>query len=185
MDVIKDYVKKREKMKQKPKGPKSINVKKISNKLSVEEFLNSLTSGNQKIIISNSILEYSKNIRLFVEALNKLYNLPVLPEIEIVERGKKPKILKQDWVDPYIRNLIGNEQSSESLLRVKLYDLAAISEKSGLPISEFNKNELELILTLRDKEHIVVTNRLKIFLTPLGITLAKGAKKLFENIDES
>ena len=172
-------------MRQKLKKPKPVNVKKISHKLSVEEFLQSLTSGNKKIVISNSILEYSKNIRLFVEALHKLYNLPVLPEIEIVERGKKPKILKQDWIDPHIRNLIGKEQSSESLLREKLFDLAAISEKNGLQISEFNKNELELILKLREKEHIIVTDRLKVFLTPLGITLAKGAKKLFDNINDS
>ncbi len=172
-------------MKQELKESKPVNVKKISHKLSVEEFLQFLTSGNKKIVISNSILEYSKNIRLFVEALHKLYNLPVLPEIEIVERGKKPKILKQDWIDPHIRDLIGPEQSPESLLRVKLFDLAAISKKSGLQISEFNKHELELILKLREKEHIAVTDHLKVFLTPLGITLAKGAKRIFDNVNDS
>ena len=152
---------------------------KISNKLSFEEFLQSLTSGTQKIIISNSILEYSKNIRLFIEALHKLYNLPVLPEIEIIERGKEPKLLKQDWIDPYIRTLIGNEQPSESMLRVKLLDLDAVSKKNALHISELNKNELKLISTLLDKEHIILTKDLKLFLTNLGSTLAKGAKKVY------
>jgi hypothetical protein len=167
-------------MRQKLEEPKQVSIMKISHKLSLEEFLQSLTSGTQKIIISNSILEHSKNIRLFIHALHELYNLPVLPEIEIVERGKKPRVLKQDWIDPFIRTLIGNEQSSESSLRVKLFDLGATSKKSGLQISEFNKNELKLILKLRDKEHIIASEDLKIFLTPIGITLAKGAKKIFE-----
>ena len=116
-------------MKQELEEPEQICVTKISQKLSVEEFLHSLTNGSKKIIISNSILEYSKNIRLFVEALHKLYTLPSLPEIEIIERGKDPKILKQDWIDPYIKNLIGNEQSFESKIRVKLLDLGVTSKK--------------------------------------------------------
>ena len=168
-------------MKQELEEPEQICVTKISQKLSVEEFLHSLTNGSKKIIISNSILEYSKNIRLFVEALHKLYTLPSLPEIEIIERGKDPKILKQDWIDPYIKNLIGNEQSFESKIRVKLLDLGVTSKKNGLEISEFNKNELKSILKLREKEHIIITEDLKVFLSIIGITLAKGAKKIFED----
>ena len=53
-------------MRQKSETSQHIDTIKISHKLSFEEFLKSVTSGTQKIIISNSILEYSKNIRLFM-----------------------------------------------------------------------------------------------------------------------
>ena len=152
---------------------------KISNKISVDTFLLQLTSGTKKIVISKSILENSKNINLIIEALEKLYQLQVLPEIEIIERGKPPLTLKQDWIDPHIRGLIGEKPSLESLIRTKLLDLGATSIKKAVHISEFNKNELKQLSKLLDKEHIVIEDDLKIYLTDLGTTLAKGAKKIY------
>ena len=158
----------------------SADIVKISQKISVDKFLKSLVNGSKKVIISYSVLEHSKNIKLFVETLNKLYQLPELPEIEIIKRGEKPRTIKQDWVDPYIRNLIGHTPSSASRLRVKLLELGAISEDTGIHISELNKNELQLLSKLCEQEHIKMGDELKIYLTKLGESLASGAKKLYE-----
>ncbi len=153
---------------------------KIAQKISIADFVRVLRQRPSRIIISESILRQCKGLRLMVDTLSATYDATVPPVIEILKRGMPPKIIKQDWVDSYIRTLIGYKPDVDDLVMIKLLDADATAARKALPISELNQTEIKLLPRLRNQERIMVTQDLKIYLTKLGIKIAEGAKKIYE-----
>jgi len=113
-------------------------------------------------------------MRLFLEAA-RISGAGRMPEIEIVARGKPPKIIKEDWVDPFIRSLVGYRADPEARLLVHILD----SGKREVPISRLTSSEIELLPKLEKLKRVTISRDLKIRLTKLGAILARGAKKLY------
>ncbi|GAG89455.1 unnamed protein product [marine sediment metagenome] len=149
----------------------------ISQKLSAKDFVSILERRPSKIVVSASILKQSKNIGLIVDALETAASKGV-PKIEVVSRGKPPRRIEQDWVDPYIRSLVGHRADSKERLLVHLLDLG----KNGAPISELPPGEIELLPKLNKINRVEITSDLRVRLTKLGTTIAQGAKKLYPEL---
>jgi len=87
---------------------------------------------------------------------------------------------KQDWMDPYVRTLVGYTPDVDDMLMIKLIDANATAPKKALPISELNQTEIKLLPKMKEHDRIKVTDDLKIYLTKLGMKIAEGAKKMYE-----
>jgi len=153
---------------------------KISQKISITNFVKILRGKPSRIVISESILRQCKGLRLMVDTLSATYDASVPPVIEILKRGGETKIIKQDWMDPYIRTIVGHSPDVDDMLMIKLIDANAISSKKALPISELNQTEIKLLPKMKEQERIIITENLKVYLTKHGMKIAEGAKKMYE-----
>ena len=153
---------------------------KISQKISITNFVKILRQKPSRIVISESILKQCKGLRLMVDTLSATYDASVPPVIEILKRGGEAKIIKQDWMDPYVRTLVGPTPDVDDMLMIKLIDANATAPKKALPISELNQTEIKLLPKMKEHDRIKVTDDLKIYLTKIGMKIAEGAKKMYE-----
>lgn len=153
---------------------------KISQKISLANFVRILRQKPARIIVSESILKQSKSLGLLVDTLSATYDATIPPVIEILRRGEPAKIIKQDWMDPYLRGLVGYRPDADDLLLIKLINAGATTPKNALPVSELNQTELKLLPKMRAQERIEVTEDLRVYLTKLGAKIAEGAKKIYE-----
>ena len=87
---------------------------------------------------------------------------------------------KQDWMDPYVRTLVGHNPDVDDMLMIKLIDANATAPKKALSISELNQTEIKLLPKMKEHDRIKVTDNLKIYLTKIGMKIAEGAKKMYE-----
>ncbi|MDI6883585.1 MAG: hypothetical protein QMD00_00335 [Hadesarchaea archaeon] len=159
--------------------PQNADEVKITHKISTEDFVGILERRPSKVIIPASVLKQSKNMKLLVDAISTFSEARKVPDIVIVSRGKPPRIIKQDWVDPHIRSLIGLRPDFEERFLIGLLDAGATSQKRGVPLSELTPGELKLLYGLKEHEWVEVSEGLRVHLTRLGATIARGAKKLY------
>lgn len=96
------------------------------------------------------------------------------------EQGVIQKTGKQDWMNSYIRSLVGYNPDVDDMLMIKPIDADATSPKKALPISELNQTEIKLLPKIKEQERIIITENLKVYLTKLGMKIAEGAKKMYE-----
>lgn len=151
----------------------------IDHKISLEEYAKLIQSG-RSVRISSSILDQSKGIRILTETLEKIYKLPAPPKIEISGRKKPSKLIKQDWMDPYLRTLVGERPPSGLALEMELFRLGAVTKDKAMPISEFTIDEIREVPTLKEAGHIDITPDLRIFLTKFGAKIADGGIRIYE-----
>jgi hypothetical protein len=152
---------------------------KIAHKIPTMEFVKILEKRPSQIIIPSSILKQSKGLRLMIEAIETFYKGDRMPDIVIVQRGARPRVIRQDWLDPYIRGLVGSKPDLDSRLLMELLDAKATSPEKGAPLSELAPAELELLKQIKEKKWVSVTDDLRVHLTKLGATIARGAKKIY------
>jgi hypothetical protein len=152
---------------------------KISHKIPTEDFVKILERRPSQITIPASILKQSKGLRLMVKAMETFYEAERMPDIMIVQRGARPRIIRQDWLDPYIRGLVGSKPDVDDRLLIELLDVNATSPKTSMPLSELTPAELKLLQQMKEKGWVAVTDDLRVHLTKLGATIAKGAKKIY------
>jgi len=81
----------------------------------------------------------------------------------------------KDWVDPFIRSLVGWKADREERLLVRLLE----SKKRQVPISELSRGEVKLLPKLRKPGYIEITAGRYAKLTKLGATIARGTKKMY------
>lgn len=93
--------------------------------------------------------------------------------------GKKKLRLGEDWVDPLVREVIGDEPNPNDLLYMKLLDIGATSPGKTLSLDELSSQEIQIIRKAKEMEHVIVTEDLRLYLSELGKTLAKGAKRAY------
>ena len=93
--------------------------------------------------------------------------------------GKKKLRLGEDWVDPLVREVIGDEPNPNDLLYMKLLDKDATSPGKALSLDELSSQEIQIIRKAKEMEHIIFTEDLGLYLSELGKTLAKGAKRVY------
>lgn len=147
---------------------------KISHKISAEEFVNILDKGAKRVVIPESVLDQSRIMALILRAI-QTSSARGVPEIKIVRRGKAPKIIRRDWVDPFVRSLVGARPDPEGQVLVHILE----SGKPETPISELTASEIELLPRLEKMGQVEVTKDLRVKLTRLGATIARGTKKLY------
>lgn len=94
-------------------------------------------------------------------------------------RDEAREVLVRDDVDPFIRRLVGYTPDAEEVLLIKLLDVGATSKRKAQKLSELTQHEIELARRLKDQEHLEETEDMGIYLTSLGKTVAKGAKKMY------
>lgn len=152
---------------------------KIRRKISLLDFAELLNEGTRRIVISDSIVRQSKSLGIMLDTLEKVYNLPSPPTIEILERGKGPRVIRQDWVDPGIRNIVGKRPGTGLAVELRLLREGALSGKRAVDLYEFTPQEIREIAALKDAGHVMVTDDLKIYLTKLGTDIARGGKRLY------
>lgn len=152
---------------------------KITQKISIEDFCDLLKKHPNKITISRSVLNQSKTMKLYLDAIQSLYQTSVLPKIEIVGRKMEPKIIEADWIDPYLRELVGETPPPGILLEMELLRLDAISKEKAVPVYEFPRSQQKEISELIESEHLILEKGLKIYLSELGIDIARGALKIY------
>jgi len=152
---------------------------KIRRKISLVDFAHLLKDGTDRIVISDSIVRQSKSLGIMLDTLERIYNLPNPPTIEILERGKGPRVIKQDWVDPGIRAIIGKRPPAGVAIEIRLYNEKALSRRKAAPLSEFGSDEIREISALKSAGHIAITDDLGVYLTRLGAEIARGAKRLY------
>ena len=153
---------------------------KIRRKISFLDFAELLKQGTDRIVISDSIVKQSKSLGIMLDTLEKVYNLPNPPTIEILERGKGPRIIKQDWIDPTIRKLVGKHPRGALTIEIKLFNEGAINKTRALKLGEFDIEEIKDISNLKIAGHVTLTNDMRVYLTRLGKQIAIGAKKLYD-----
>ncbi len=152
---------------------------KITQKISIEDFCDLLKKHPNKITISRSVLNQSKTMKLYLDAIQSLYQTSVLPKIEIVGRKMEPKIIEADWIDPYLRELVGETPPPGILLEMELLRLDAISKEKAVPVYEFPRSQQKEISELIESEHLILERGLKVYLSELGIDIARGALKIY------
>ncbi len=152
---------------------------KITQKISIEDFCDLLKKHPNKITISRSVLNQSKTMKLYLDAIQSLYQTSVLPKIEIVGRKMEPKIIEADWIDPYLRELVGETPPPGILLEMELLRLDAISKEKAVPVYEFPRSQQKEISELIESEHLILEKGLKVYLSELGIDIARGALKIY------
>lgn len=138
-------------------------VVKISQKIGLERFVDILKQKPEKVIISQSILDQVKSLRLATKAIQHAYENPV--KIEIVRKGNSSKVIAQDWMDPFIRELVGTSPTEELELEFKLLEKGAISEEAAISINELDGRERRLLNKLIKMEHVLLTSESKVHLT--------------------
>lgn len=153
--------------------------KRIRKKISTEKFLKIFEENPKKIKIPQSVLDQSRGLRLMVETIRNSYDSPTPPDIEITRKGKKPKTISPDDLDPFIRNQVGYFPNPREKLLLKLLDQEATTEENAISISNLAKEEVELAKTLKQHQHIEETEDMRVYLTDLGETAAEGAKKMY------
>jgi len=87
-------------------------------------------------------------------------------------------------IDPFIRELIGEEPTREIKFLVKLFNKGAIGAGHTIAFEELTYEEIQLVAELHINEQTdyqYASDHLNgwAWLTPLGITIALGAKKLY------
>lgn len=152
---------------------------KITQKISIEDFCDLLKKHPNKITISRSVLNQSKTMKLYLDAIQSLYQTSVLPKIEIVGRKMEPKIIEADWIDPYLRELVGETPPPGILLEMELLRLDAISKEKAVPVYEFPRSQQKEISELIESEHLILEKGLKVYLSELGIDIARGALEIY------
>jgi hypothetical protein len=88
-------------------------------------------------------------------------------------------VIKQDWVDPGIRSIIGKRPSTGVTVEIRLHQEGAISRARAVPLAEFSTSEIREIAGLKGAGHVAVTDDLRIYLTKAGAEIAKGARRLY------
>ena len=90
------------------------------------------------------------------------------------------KLIGEDDIDPYIRSQIGNYPNERVKLYIKTLDAGAVSEKTSLGYigSDEERNSIHYCVEMK---HMALTNDDRYYLTELGQTIAKGAKKVYKN----
>lgn len=152
---------------------------KVNQKISAEDFVRLIGKNPSRITISESILKQSKSISLILEALENVYHSPRPPEIEVSQRGRPAKVIRQDWMDPYIRSLVGYQSSSGLSLELKLLAQGSTSPHKALPMGDLAPHEVKELASLREAGHIELTSDLRVYLTDLGADIARGARKIY------
>lgn len=97
----------------------------------------------------------------------------------MIGQDEAREVLVRDDVDPFIRRLVGYTPDAEEVLLIKLLDVGATSKRKAQKLSELTQHEIELARRLKDQEHLEETEDMGIYLTSLGKTIAKGAKKMY------
>jgi len=89
--------------------------------------------------------------------------------------GGKPPEVEEDWIDPFVRAQVGWKAGREERLLVKLLDAGREVQISGL-----SRGEAKLLPKLERASHVRITgDGLKVGLTELGATVARGAKDMY------
>jgi len=104
------------------------------------------------------------------------------PSLTEKKKWKKKLRLGEDWVDPLVREVIGDEPSPSDLLYMKLLDKDATSPGKALSLDELSSQEIQIIRKAKEMEHVIVTEDLKVYLSELGKTLAKGARRAYRKV---
>lgn len=150
---------------------------KISQKIGLQKFVALLKQKPEKVVISQSILDQTKSLKLMTEAIQSAYKNPV--KIEVVKRGETPVVIEQDWIDPFIRSMIGFSPPKEITLELKLLDKNATSKGKAVSIQDLSRDDRKLLNNLIKMEHVFLTSEAKVYLTELGGIIARGAKKIY------
>jgi hypothetical protein len=115
-------------------------------------------------------------LKKYVEFIQYIQNQPRLKIIAESKRAKFITIetmpLKQDL--EYARELFP-EVSTEQKILIKLNGL------KNIPVSSLSENEQKLLKSLKEKKRVTIKNN-KINLTKLGITIAKGAERVYGTV---
>lgn len=148
----------------------------IDHKISASKFLEILESGPEKVVIPASVLKQSKAIELSLNVM-RIASTKGWPKIEIVERGKPPRVIEQDWVDPHIRSLVGTRPNPDDRLLVYLLDA-----RRDVCVSELAPGEVGMLPGLKKLGWIDIVGDLNVRLTEIGKSVARGAKKLFPDL---
>lgn len=153
----------------------------LRKKISTEKFVNLLAERPERIIIPRSILDQSKNLKLIVKALSFSYSSPEVPEIEISARGEESTIITRDEIDPFVRKIVGYVPNARARLLMKLLASEATRKENAVNLSDLTRDEVRIARVLKSFNHIDETDDMKIYLTELGETTAKGAQKMYQN----
>jgi hypothetical protein len=153
---------------------------KVGQKISAEEFVRLLGENPRTVEISSSVLKQSKNISLIMKVLETA-TVHGVPDIIITERGKPPTVLELrgkifDPINPFVRAQVGYRPGPEERILVHLLD----RRQREVPISELVPSEIELLSKLEKENQVeIIKDGLKVKLTELGATIARGAKKMY------
>jgi hypothetical protein len=163
---------------------------KVGQKISAEEFVRLLGENPRTVEISSSVLKQSKNISLIVKVLETATERGV-PDIIITERGKPSTVLELrgrifDPINLFVREQVGYRPGPEERILVHLLDRSATTPRPAgcrqreVPISELVPSEIELLSKLEKENQVeIIKDGLKVKLTELGATIARGAKKMY------
>lgn len=76
----------------------------------------------------------------------------------------------------FLKEIIGEKLPTHVYLLVDLYDSRATTPEKALPISFFS-TELKLLDEQAAQQRVIITTSSRVYLTPLGAGIAKGAKR--------
>jgi len=89
--------------------------------------------------------------------------------------GGKPPEVEEDWIDPFVRAQVGWKAGREERLLVKLLDAGREVQISGL-----SRGEAKLLPKLERASQVRITgDGLRVGLTTLGATIARGARNMY------
>ena len=135
---------------------------------------------NNEISLSKLQAELGTNYDSLKSYIQLIKKIQVKPRVIFEEEKNRRKVkLMKDWVDPYIRELVGYSIPPELQVLLKFLGKAAIDEKAALSQEELTRREAELLNELIQREQVKLTGDFRIYLTNLGVSVAKGAKKLY------
>lgn len=139
-----------------------------------------ILQANDEISLSKLQTELGTNYDSVKRYIQLIKTIQIKPRIKLDEKknGRKVRIMN-DWVDPFIRDLVGYSIPPDLQLLLKLLVKEALDEKTALPKEELTKNEAELLNDLIQSEQVNITGDFRIHLTNLGTSVATGAKKLY------
>lgn len=163
-------------MNEEVREPKTV---KLDRKISMDRFLSILEERPDKIRIPKSILEQSKGLRTVVEALRLSYSPNKMPDIEISSRGEKSEVISRDDIDPFVRNLVGYVPNRRERFLLKLLDQEVSDEESAVELSSLAPGEIETAKELKEQGHVKETGDMRLYLSGLGETVARGARKMY------
>lgn len=139
-----------------------------------------ILQANDEISLSKLQTELGTNydsIKRYIQLIETIQTKPRI-KLEDKKNGRKVRIMN-DWVDPFIRDLVGYSVPPDLQLLLKLLVKGALEEETALPKEELTRSEAELLNDLIQSEQINLTGDFRIHLTSLGTSVAKGAKKLY------
>ena len=135
---------------------------------------------NNEISLSKLQAQLRTNYDSLKSYIQLIKKIQVKPRVIFEEKKNRRKVkLMKDWVDPFIRELVGYSIPPELQVLLEFLEKGAVDENTALSQEELTRREAELINELIQREQVKLTGDFRIFLTNLGVSIAKGAKKLY------